>query len=134
MMNCSSVKKLYECMPKKIKFLLSPIFIRVIINNPIYQKTIHELDEFEKLSYTEKKEKQLLILRETLIYAYNNVPYYKEKFDEVRFNPVKMNDITDIAKIPLLTKDMAIEAGESIYSTEKINYYESVTGGVVAEH
>lgn len=129
MMNCSSVKKLYECMPKKIKFLLSPIFIRVIINNPIYQKTIHELDEFEKLSYTEKKEKQLLILRETLIYAYNNVPYYKEKFDEVRFNPVKMNDITDIAKIPLLTKDMAIEAGESIYSTEKINYYESVTGG-----
>ena len=63
MMNCSSVKKLYECMPKKIKFLLSPIFIRVIINNPIYQKTIHELDEFEKLSYTEKKEKQLLILK-----------------------------------------------------------------------
>lgn len=128
-MNYNSIKKIYEVMPKQIKFLLSPFFIRTITGNSIYKETMEALEQFELLSESEKKAKQFELLKDTLIYAYENVPYYKKLFDSVDFNPQKMQSVSEIEQIPLLTKDAAIEAGESIYSTEKINCYESVTGG-----
>lgn len=128
-MNYNSVKKLYERMPKKIKFFFSPFFIRMITNNSIYVKTLCDLESFEELADIDKTNRQFQLLKETLIYAYKNVPYYKAKFDEVHFDPVKMKDVTEITEIPFLTKDIAIEAGELMYSNENINCYESATGG-----
>lgn len=128
-MNYNSVKKIYEVMPKQIKFLLSPFFIRTITGNSIYKETMETLEQFELLSESEKKAKQFELLKDTLVYAYENVPYYKKLFDSVDFNPQKMQSASEIEQIPLLTKEAAIEAGKSIYSTEKINCYESVTGG-----
>ena len=128
-MNYNFIKKIYEMLPKQVKFLFSPFFIRAITGNPIYKETMQALDEFEKMSANEKKEKQFELLKQTLIYAYENVPYYKKQFDIVGFNPKNMQSTSEIERIPILTKDAAIEAGESIYSNEKINCYESVTGG-----
>lgn len=128
-MNYNSIKKIYELMPKQIKFLFAPFFIRTITGNSIYKATMESLDQFEELSVEEKKAKQFALLKETLIYAYEHVPYYKRLFDSVSFSPQNMQSASDIEIIPLLTKDAAIEAGDDIYSTEKINCYESVTGG-----
>lgn len=128
-MNYNSVKKVYEVTPKQIKLILSPLFIRQITGNPIYRSTMDSLVQFEKMSEEKRKDVQFQLLKQTLEYAYQNVPYYKKLFDSVGFCPEKMQSAQEIEKIPLLTKDMAIEAGDSIYSRETINCYESVTGG-----
>ncbi len=128
-MNYDIIKKMYERIPKGVKYVFSPIFVRVIANNPIFRRTYKELEAYDAMSVKEQDRKQFALLKETLIYAYHNVPYYKKIFDEAGFHPEAMQQPEDIKQLPLLTKDMAIEAQEQIYSTESINYFESVTGG-----
>lgn len=128
-MNYNFIKQIYEMMPKYLKYALSPVFIRTITENKVYQNTISELDAFEKLSSEKRKKRQFEMLKETLIYAWKNVPYYQKIFDEISFDPEEMKDFSEVEKIPLLTKDAAIEAGDTILSKEKIPCYESVTGG-----
>ena len=128
-MNANRLKLVYEGLPKTIKKLLSPLFIRVILNNKVYKKTLKELKEFDELNDAQKRAVQFEKLKETLIEAYNNVPYYRKRFSEAGFNPEEMTDISEMEKIPLLTKDDAIEAGAEILSRKKIDCYESVTGG-----
>lgn len=44
-------------------------------------------------------------LKKLLIESYVGVPYYKELFDQVNFNPyVNFNSLNDISKLPVLTK------------------------------
>lgn len=123
------VKKIYEKTPMKIKFLLLPMFVRVIADNPVFKKTYFKLNEYEKLDEMEQRKEQLEILKKTLIYAKNNVPYYQELFTKINFNPEKMDSFDDIKKIPVLTKKDIFDIGEKIYSTEDIPYYTSYTGG-----
>lgn len=123
------IKKIYEKIPIKIKFLFLPMFVRVIADNPDFKKTYFELDKYDKLNDMEQKEEQLNRLKETLIYAKNNVPYYQELFMKVDFNPEEMDSFDDIKKIPVLTKKDIFNAGEKIYSMEDIPYYTAYTGG-----
>ena len=113
-----TLKKMYENMPKRVKFALSPLFIRLMVKNKSFQKTWNELDRFEKMSSMEKAEYQKKALMDTLINAYENVPYYKKLFDDIGFSPYKLNDIEDIKKIPILEKDVAVDAGEQLYNTD----------------
>lgn len=128
-MNYNKIKQIYEKTPKQIKFAFAPFFIKTITSNSVYKATFDSIVEYEKSSENEKKAKQFELLKNTLVYAYKNVPYYKEIFDKVEFDPETMKEAIDIKKIPLLTKEIAIEVGEELYSREKINCYESVTGG-----
>ena len=128
-MNTNSLKTIYEKMPKIVKYPLAPFFIRTVINNPIYKSTYSEIESFQDLNNEQKKARQFVLLKETLIIAYNNVPFYRKRFDEVGFNPNNLNCFDDICVIPLLTKDQAVEAGSLIYSTDNIKYFESFTGG-----
>lgn len=44
-------------------------------------------------------------LKKLLIESYVGVPYYKELFDQINFNPyVNFNSLNDISKLPVLTK------------------------------
>lgn len=128
-MNYNIVKNIYELIPKKIKYLLSPAFVRIVANNSIFKQTYTELDAFERSTKEEQNSKQFKLLKETLIYSYNHVTYYKELFDKVKFNPNAMKRVEELEKIPFLTKNIAIEEEERLYSKENINYFESFTGG-----
>lgn len=124
------LKKAYEDMPKSWKFALSPIFVRLMVNNSEFRKTKKEIDAFEILSPDAQKAMQLQKLREILRYAYEWVPYYHELFDRHGFDPEKLAHPEDIAVLPLLEKDKAIELGEKLYSREKgLKFYKSFTGG-----
>ena len=49
-------------------------------------------------------EKLKILLRE----SYNGIPYYRELFDSIAFNPnTDFNSLTDISKIPILNKEFA---------------------------
>ena len=128
-MNYNFIKKTYEKIPKQIKYVCSSIFINKIVRNKIYKKMYSDLDEFERLSEMERIKKQFDLLKETLCYAYEKVPYYHELFDSISFQPQNMKTAEDIQKIPLLTKDIAINADKNLLSSEQISCYETVTGG-----
>lgn len=123
------VKKIYEKIPIKIKFAFLPLFVKVIADNPVFKKTCKDLEDFSKLEPGEQDKVQFKKLKETLIYAYNHVPYYKQLFEKYDFKPEKMVTVDEIKNIPVLTKEKVVEAAEDIYSDEEIPYYTSYTGG-----
>ena len=124
------LKEFYEIIPKEVKFAFAPIFIRLMVKNKVFAETWKELDEFEGKRAEQKRESQFKRLKETLQYAYSNVPYYRELFDKVDFDPEKMVAFSDIEKIPLMEKNDAVQAGDKLYSQEKgLKYYKTFTGG-----
>ena len=58
----------------------------MMVQNPIFKRTYSQLVHFDQLD----REEQLLRLIDALIYAYKCVPYYKEIFDNVGFEPEQM--------------------------------------------
>ena len=48
---------------------------------------------------------QLERLESTLSRVYMNVPFYRKKFDEVRFNPDDLRSLDDLRKLPFTTKN-----------------------------
>lgn len=125
-----SLKYIYERMPKRAKYALSPLFIRFMVRNKEFKKTWSELESFCNMPLSGKKDYQLKKLQETLLYAYENIPYYRKLFDEKQFDPKAVKSIDDIQKLPLLEKEAAIMLGDKLYSTEpSLPYYKTVTGG-----
>lgn len=56
-------------------------------------------------SLPELKKLQQKKLRNLLIHAYNNVPYYHKIFNELNIRPEDINNVTELKKLPILTKE-----------------------------
>jgi phenylacetate-CoA ligase len=52
---------------------------------------------------------QLQRLKTLLTHAYNNVPYYRSVFSERGLQPSDIRDLTDLERLPILTKETARE-------------------------
>jgi len=61
--------------------------------------------EAECMSRSDMKEVQLERLKSLVFRAYNNVPMYKKRFDEIGLKPEHIKTLKDIEKIPFTTKD-----------------------------
>ena len=61
--------------------------------------------KMEKLPRTRIKEIQIKKLKETVKRTYENVPFYKEKFKELKIKPENIKTLDDIQKLPFTTKD-----------------------------
>ena len=71
------------------------------------RKTFKFLDELEKVqNYTEAEVSsyQLNKLKKLLIHSYKNVPYYSDVFIKANFNPSKIKGLSDLEKLPFLSK------------------------------
>jgi phenylacetate-CoA ligase len=66
--------------------------------------------EVECMSQNEKEELQLKRLQEVVKRAYENVPFYKKRFDDNNIKPEDIKTLKDIEKLPLTTKDDLREA------------------------
>ena len=64
----------------------------------------------ECMSNEKKEELQLKRLQKVLKRAYENVPFYKKRFDENNIKPEDIKTLKDIEMIPLTTKDDLREA------------------------
>lgn len=60
--------------------------------------------EIETLSREKMKELQTSRLMETIERVYNNVPFYKKKFDELDIVPADIKTIEDVRKLPFTVK------------------------------
>jgi len=61
--------------------------------------------KIEKLRRKEIKKIQLKHLKKTVNIVYDNVPFYKEKFKELKITPDDIKTLEDIRKLPFTTKD-----------------------------
>lgn len=109
-------------------FLQSPYFVRTILINIYgfvlyrrrfsgsFYKWLSIYKQNLKKTPQEIQEEQLKLLKEQLIYNFENIPYYKKVFDEVNFNPYEIKSIIEIKKIPFLTKEIIRKEFDNLYN------------------
>ena len=71
---------------------------------PVKFSTSGELDAIEKASRDEISALQLQRLQWTLRHVYENVPHYRQAFDQKGVHPSDMKSLADLAKFPFTTK------------------------------
>jgi len=98
-------------------------------------KILKEISSFEFAGADEIRELTERKLKTILLHAYSNVPYYRRILndcDVVSGNEVKLDNFS---KIPLLTKEIIREEGESLLSKDykERKSYENTSGGSTGE-
>ena len=115
---------------KKLYYWLVPFHKRY---GSTYSQTLNLLEEASTWSYKKAKQYQLEKLRNILIYSSNNVPYYSKLFKKIGFNPY-IKELSDIKKIPLLTKDIIINNIDDFISTSFVGKkYKMNTSGTTGK-
>ena len=61
--------------------------------------------KIEKLDRKKIKELQIKKLKETVKHTFENVPFYKKKFKELKIKPENIKTLDDVHKLPFTTKD-----------------------------
>ena len=59
---------------------------------------------YEAMARQERRALQIERLRWSLRHAYDNVPFYQQSFDRAGFYPHHLQDLSDLQKVPFLTK------------------------------
>lgn len=88
-------------------FLL-PTWERVIRRRDTL-KHLAFLNQSQWLSPEERARQDLAALRRLLVHAGRHVPYYRDVFRAVRFDPLAVTSRHDLAALPLLTRDIVRE-------------------------
>ena len=89
-----------------IPFLAKQIFFKIRVKRE-NSTLLKHLDEFEKSQYyslDKIQELQLQRLRQLLQHAYAHCPFYTRRFNEIGFNPDKLQSFDDFNQLPVLTK------------------------------
>ena len=92
-----------------------------------YRKALHNT----KRSFDDLVKEQELCLRNMIEYSYRNIPYYNALFKQLNLYPTDITTITDLEKLPILTKDIINDNWESFkpIKLEKMKYITNSTGG-----
>jgi len=102
---------------KEMIYSNSPIMIQKFLCNfegkSIYKKRYSDnfFKKFDEIKYRDKlsgdeiKKIQISRLKRQLTLAYEESKYYKELFDECNFDPYTFNDLNEIGRLPVQTKD-----------------------------
>ncbi|KON26551.1 hypothetical protein AC481_06970 [miscellaneous Crenarchaeota group archaeon SMTZ-80] len=98
-------------------YLKSPIFFQKILFNMYaykisklkFQKDfyirLHELKKSQWYTLSDLEALQLEKLKIMIRHCYENVPYYKKLFDEIKLKPSEIRDLENLNRIPILTRD-----------------------------
>lgn len=65
---------------------------------------LRQLRQREKLKAADVKELQFKRLKELLLHAYQTVPFYRKRFDTCGFSVRSFSDLSELKRIPILTK------------------------------
>lgn len=66
--------------------------------------------EYESMPVEKRKELQLDRLKWSIRHAYENVPHYRQTFDEAGFHPDQLKSLEDMKRVPFLEKQQMREA------------------------
>lgn len=125
------LKKLRDNMPESLKYLTGPLIRGRLIENEEFEEMYSLLIKRESFSREMIEEYQFSHLKNILIHAKQNVPYYEVLFDKISFDPEKFSKFSDIEKIPILTKDIIRKNFDRLISRKIVRKgsYMAVTGG-----
>jgi phenylacetate-CoA ligase len=96
--------------------VLMPVWETWIRHRPTLQH-LRELERTQWCSLDELKSIQSSSLRRLLVHSYDNVPYYRARFDEAGLRPSDVSGPVDLGQLPLLTRQATRDAGELRGST-----------------
>ena len=113
-------------------------YIRLNINHNVFLRKYKELKKLQRLSYKENQERQLNKLNTLLNHANIHVPYYRELFKSIniiRDGKIKLKDISELSKIPVLTKEIIRSEKDRMYSDDIVSRhtYKNTSGGSTGE-
>ena len=94
------------------------LYLQYKYNNKYFRKYMNTLRKYEYANRKELDDYTLYQIKKLLVYAYENVEFYKDRFDECEFNPYTFNEIQEIEKIPILTKKEIIDNKEKMISKQ----------------
>ena len=125
-------KKTYLNLPNSIKTFLGelygsiPLEIRFGSNYKEHKKILNHFEHSDKqfqLDYMFNK------TYETLFFAYENIPYYTKIFDLHGFRIKDFKSLSDIKKVPFLTKEIISNEIDSLYTDKVDKLIAMHTGG-----
>ncbi len=93
-----------------------------------YMREINTVQFYSRDKIQQLQEKEL---KDLLLHAYNNVPYYKEVFDSIELIQDGEVDLSRFSDIPILNKEIIREQKEQLYSKDKETrkWYKNTSGG-----
>ncbi len=130
-MNKQLLKKVRDKIPEPINHLTAPFIRKKLIKNDYFCSYYNMLKEREGLSAERIHDYQLGQLKNILVHANDNIPYYHELFRSIGFHPEQVSDFDDISVIPYLTKDIIRNNFEKLQSVSKVRggSYSTTTSG-----
>ncbi|WER45192.1 phenylacetate--CoA ligase family protein [Cupriavidus sp. WKF15] len=92
---------------------------------------VAELRNHYKLPFSQRRALAFERLRDILRFAGAEVPYYRDLFRALSFDPDRVNDVRQLEEIPYLTKDIIREQGNRLLSRplEGVRHHACKTGG-----
>ena len=125
-----NIKKIYGSMPEWIKEIVGQVGRYKIIYSSSFRKQYNLLENHNYIADSEMVDKyQIILLKETLKYAYQHIQYYQELFDEIHFNVDEFDNLEELKKIPYLTKQIIRENEEKFKDNSIKNFYYATSGG-----
>jgi phenylacetate-CoA ligase len=82
----------------------------------LFDRHLNRLLDSEKLSAAEIEAYQDERLRALIRYAYDNVPYYRQRWQALRITPADIRSRADLPKLPILTKEDVVQNRERLLS------------------
>jgi phenylacetate-CoA ligase len=93
---------------------------------------VNELKRYYQLPFAQRKVMMLEKLVKTLSFAKTAVPYYRDVFHSIQFDPERLySDIAYLQELPYLTKDIIREQGERLLAAplDSVRHHIRKTGG-----
>ncbi len=90
----------------------------------------HKLyNQVVKNQWEPHEQQQKKKLQKMIRFAYNNIPYYHNLFKKLNLHPCDINNIKDLQKLPILTKEIIRKDPQAFQPQHLPPYIESTTGG-----
>lgn len=100
-----------------------------------YRSTMRLLQTTQYWSQDQLLEYQLAVMRQTLLHAYNTVPYYKRLWDSISFRPEDLRELEQLGNLPLLSRKDVFEHSEELRNGNlgRFRTYTAITGGTTGD-
>lgn len=131
-------RKIYDHIPHvgkksmEVSWGIIPPFIKY---GKGYRKYTRLLNASQKWSKEQLAQYQLKKLKEVLLYAGKNIPFYREEFLENGFVPEDFREFSDLEKIPLIDKDIILSNADKMINKQILSSKMTVhtTGGTTGK-
>jgi len=113
-------------------------YLRLNIRQKEIIQKFHAINAFSHFSKLENDKRQLEKLNKLLNHAFKNIPYYEKAFITcgiVENKKIAIKSLSELEKIPFLTKDVIRHEKEKLYSNDiaQRKYYKNSSGGSSGE-